>query len=421
MTSIKQGTPSNKSTSRYSQIAHRMKQYEACHESILDDRKPYMIRLDGHAFSKWTRPFRNPIDPILQDVMVCTAADMLHEFGASHVYTQSDEITLVFPALNPPCPPDLQKCQSSSPSFAPDTQHMAPITLDSIQLHFNSSKLFLEQQAQQLGVPIFHVTNPSDVPRRTLQCDMVEKKSPPTYAKRILPFAGRICKMASLASAYCTARFNYHCLRMSKTLDKATIPKYEAVMKQLTSGRAHFDARVFNVDSNTDILDNIMWRSNYDCKRNAIMALARCHFSNKRLHGLSSHEVAQLLVKEKHVSITDQSLSFRYGVHIKNCEVVNNASIVLDKVEDTRQEVVDPSKKNTPVQGNAGDNVIRITTPIKKRKIQAWAFEIPDFAKFEGNQYRLAYTALFLAKYWNQVEYKLYKTHGQEYELSAQD
>lgn len=60
---------------------------------------PFAIRLDGHAFSKWTRGFAKPLDARLVAVMAGTAEDLLREFpDASAAFTESDEITLVFRA-----------------------------------------------------------------------------------------------------------------------------------------------------------------------------------------------------------------------------------------------------------------------------------------------------------------------------------
>lgn len=43
-------------------LASRMKDYEAVSESKLDPSKPFMMRLDGHCFSKFTCGFTKPFD-----------------------------------------------------------------------------------------------------------------------------------------------------------------------------------------------------------------------------------------------------------------------------------------------------------------------------------------------------------------------
>ncbi|KAF8206219.1 tRNAHis guanylyltransferase-domain-containing protein [Mycena galopus ATCC 62051] len=80
-------------------LGERMKRYEAATDQQLPDDQPALIRVDGHGFSKFTRGFNKPFDERIHDAMAQTAADLLEHFpAASLAYTQSDEITLVFPA-----------------------------------------------------------------------------------------------------------------------------------------------------------------------------------------------------------------------------------------------------------------------------------------------------------------------------------
>ncbi|KAI8651978.1 TRNA(His) guanylyltransferase [Fusarium sp. Ph1] len=79
-------------------LASRMKEYEATTEIHLDASKPAVLRLDGHSFSKFTASFAKPFDERLHTAMVKTSADLLGAYSsATLAYTQSDEITLVFP------------------------------------------------------------------------------------------------------------------------------------------------------------------------------------------------------------------------------------------------------------------------------------------------------------------------------------
>jgi len=56
------------------------------------------MRLDGHSFSKWTIGFLKPFDSRLHDTFALTCEDLLRYFNsASAIYTQSDEITVLFP------------------------------------------------------------------------------------------------------------------------------------------------------------------------------------------------------------------------------------------------------------------------------------------------------------------------------------
>lgn len=80
-------------------LGDRMKMYEReCDTVKMNSEGPCVVRLDGNCFSKWTRVFQKPFDPVLHRVFVLTCADLLQRFAeARTVYTQSDEITVLFP------------------------------------------------------------------------------------------------------------------------------------------------------------------------------------------------------------------------------------------------------------------------------------------------------------------------------------
>ena len=79
-------------------LGDRMKSYEAAYEVKLPPNTPTILRLDGHTFSKFTSHFARPFDQRIHDAMANTCSDLLSHFpSATLAYTQSDEITLVFP------------------------------------------------------------------------------------------------------------------------------------------------------------------------------------------------------------------------------------------------------------------------------------------------------------------------------------
>ncbi|KAI1404444.1 glycoside hydrolase family 55 protein [Hypoxylon fuscum] len=82
-------------------LGDRMKQYEAQFESKLPPSSPVVLRLDGHNFSRFTAQpyFRRPFDTHIHNAMISTCSDLILNYfpRASVAYTQSDEITLVFP------------------------------------------------------------------------------------------------------------------------------------------------------------------------------------------------------------------------------------------------------------------------------------------------------------------------------------
>lgn len=75
--------------------------YEAASEFKLDVRLPIYARIDGRAFSRFTRGMQRPFDRNLSTAMIATAAGLIERTQARIGYTQSDEISLVFLADAP--------------------------------------------------------------------------------------------------------------------------------------------------------------------------------------------------------------------------------------------------------------------------------------------------------------------------------
>lgn len=79
-----------------SDLAKRMKQYEAVPKIRLMNREPVIIRIDGKAFHTFTRGFARPFDEVLIKTMQETTKYLCENIqGCVLGYTQSDEITLV--------------------------------------------------------------------------------------------------------------------------------------------------------------------------------------------------------------------------------------------------------------------------------------------------------------------------------------
>jgi tRNA(His) guanylyltransferase len=99
-------------------LAKRMKSYESAFSPTLPPDSPIILRLDGHAFSKFTAPFHRPFDPRIHAAMLATCSDLLRHFPTATVaYTQSDEITLIFPSGVQAFNERVQKLASLAASF----------------------------------------------------------------------------------------------------------------------------------------------------------------------------------------------------------------------------------------------------------------------------------------------------------------
>lgn len=105
-----------------------------------------------------------------------------------------------------------------------------------------------------------------------------------TFPDGLKDFRGRVQKIVSIAAGFASTRFNYH-------LSNLQSPTWKM-------GVAHFDARVFNVPTIAELVNCLIWRCRYDCRRNSKAGFARQYLSATRAHGLSSDEQVALVRKE---------------------------------------------------------------------------------------------------------------------------
>ncbi|KAH3766090.1 tRNAHis guanylyltransferase [Pelomyxa schiedti] len=236
-TSTSTSTPAHAPTT--DSLGDRMKAYEGVTEICLDSTKPFVMRLDGHTFSTFTGGFTKPYDKRISYAMIMATADLITKLHAVTGYTQSDEITLIFPALNPP------------------------------------------------GTPATEMKD--------------------------LMFSGRVGKISTLAASYCSIRFNFH---LNKCKFDEEDPQDKPLISKVRDFQAHFDGRTFNVDSENECLNNILWRCR-DAKRNSKSAFGRKFFSTKQLQNLTSDEVVAKVAREKGNSWEDEPGFFKWGIWVK--------------------------------------------------------------------------------------------------------
>ncbi|KAH7383165.1 tRNAHis guanylyltransferase-domain-containing protein [Pyrenochaeta sp. MPI-SDFR-AT-0127] len=123
-------------------LAERMKQYEASFDFTLPLNAPIILRLDGHGFSRFTAHFCRPFDQRIHDAMISTCTDLLKFFPQATVaYTQSDEITLVFP--------------TGVQSFGERVQKLSSLAASYCSVRFNKHLSdFLEKQPEPRVKPL---------------------------------------------------------------------------------------------------------------------------------------------------------------------------------------------------------------------------------------------------------------------------
>lgn len=95
-------------------------------------------------------------------------------------------------------------------------------------------------------------------------------------------FGGVIAKQVSISAALATAVLN----------------------ERRPGARALFDSRVFTIAGPVEVVNYYLWRQR-DAVRNSISMAAQAHFSHKRLHGVSSGGMQELLWSEAGVNWND--------------------------------------------------------------------------------------------------------------------
>lgn len=78
------------------ELGDRMKGYERATETRLDPSSPIIARIDGRAFSTFTRGCKKPFDARVSVAMRAAAALLVEESHAKIGFVQSDEITLIW-------------------------------------------------------------------------------------------------------------------------------------------------------------------------------------------------------------------------------------------------------------------------------------------------------------------------------------
>jgi tRNA(His) 5'-end guanylyltransferase len=83
---------------KHDEFGDRMKALEGAFTSTKVSPDKWMaVRTDGRGFSKFTKGFTKPFDGHLANIMITTTKALVKETHASVGYTQSDEITLLYP------------------------------------------------------------------------------------------------------------------------------------------------------------------------------------------------------------------------------------------------------------------------------------------------------------------------------------
>jgi len=119
--------------------------------------------------------------------------------------------------------------------------------------------------------------------------------------KSQIMFDGKSFKLISVLASMATAKFN------------SLVPE---ILPEKANHLAFFDCRVWNVLSEYEVLNYLIWRE-LDATRNSISMAAQSKFSHSELQGRNSEEMKHML-KEKHIiDWADYPSRFKYGAYFK--------------------------------------------------------------------------------------------------------
>jgi len=119
------------------------------------------------------------------------------------------------------------------------------------------------------------------------------------------PFDKNLQKLVSISASCATLAFNSRILDIDDTRALKEFPT------KFYGGIAMFDSRAFILPKE-EVCNYFLWRQQ-DATRNSINSLGQAHFSHKKLHGLNTGKVQDLLFKEKEINWNDQLTIYKRG------------------------------------------------------------------------------------------------------------
>lgn len=140
---------------------------------------------------------------------------------------------------------------------------------------------------------------------------LVEKKD-----IQIHLFDGRIQKILTLLSSFCSVRFNYHLNKLIEPIENKYDVKFVELIK---SHEQMFDARILKFDESIkyEIINHQIWRSIYDCERNAISTYAYTYFGPKKINGKNCNEMIKMLEEKNIFWNIDIPIFIKHGIYCK--------------------------------------------------------------------------------------------------------
>jgi tRNA(His) 5'-end guanylyltransferase len=128
-------------------------------------------------------------------------------------------------------------------------------------------------------------------------------------------FDANLQKMASIAASLATAEFNR--LRLIRKMN-TTVATAGSILEQFK--HAMFDARVFQIPYQEEVLNYFIWRQQ-DATRNSISSVAQSLYSTKELHGKKTNDMQEMIF-QKGINWNDYKPREKRGSLIRKVEHV---------------------------------------------------------------------------------------------------
>lgn len=252
-----------------------VKRWEQSMERRLPAHLPICIRLDGVSFKSLTSPLRKPFDLRFTAAMEQTAADLVRYFNATCAFTQSDEITLILPAVAMPR-------QSSSSSLSSSSSSSSSSSLSSLSSSATSTA--------------GEINNDS-----ILYSHLQDSNSGGKIAEIEHPYNGRSSKLISISSSLAAASFNQH---LQAELSRRSTNSNDDENNNPGSTRlGFFDARCFSLHSAADALRILLWRQQYDGYRNTTNRIGQHFYGHRQCQGLNRQQLRDRLLADHKVQL----------------------------------------------------------------------------------------------------------------------
>jgi tRNA(His) guanylyltransferase len=133
-------------------LKSRMKKYENKYNMEIKPYNPFILKLTGVKFIKYMRIFIKPYDSVFVLSMIDTMNDLINYTGATTGYTQSNEISLIFPPM----------CKKNDNIISKHIKNGRVIKLCSVISSYCSVKFYFNLQKnlnKNIGVYSEHIVN----------------------------------------------------------------------------------------------------------------------------------------------------------------------------------------------------------------------------------------------------------------------